>query len=308
MRVLFVVSGNHGKISPVVKAQGDALLKAGVEIEYFLIKGKGVKGYLKQIKPLREHCRKGGYDVVHAHFSFSAYVASLAGVKPLVVSLMGSDLKASRWNKMAIRLFAALFNWREVIVKSRDMAKDLPIKNLHIIPNGVDMELFIPMDKTACRKKLGWEESGKHILFPANPDRKEKDYPLAASSVALLGDGVQIHAFRNVPHDETVYYYNAADVVLLTSKWEGSPNAIKEAMACSRPIVCTDVGDVRERLTGVAHGWVVDKFDEKTIAAALQSAIDFNGRNNGREKIVTDKLDNSSIVQRLKEVYSSVIS
>lgn len=303
MRVLFVASGNHGKISPVVKAQGDSLAKAGIEVDYFLIKGKGIRGYLGQIVPLRRYWKNGHFDVVHAHFSFSSYVASLARVKPLVVSLMGSDLKATRWNAKMIRFFSRVFHWKDIIVKSRDMANDLQIPGVHIVPNGVDAELFVPMDNMQCRQKLGWKENKKHVLFPANPGRAEKDFPLAQEAVSLLGFEVQLHVFENVEHKDTVYYYNAADAVLLTSKWEGSPNVIKEAMACGCPIVSVDVGDVRERIQGVEGCYVAATREPKDIAELLNNAMSFEGKTNGREKLISDGLDNQIVVRKLFDMY-----
>ena len=305
MRVLFVASGNHGKISPVVKAQGDSLAKAGIEVDYFLIKGKGIKGYLGQIQPLRNYWKKGNFDVVHAHFSFSSYVASLARVKPLVVSLMGSDLKATPWNKKMIRFFSMAFRWREIIVKSRDMAVDLPME-VHVIPNGVDTELFVPMDKEMCRQRLGWKEGVKHVLFPANPDRAEKDFPLAQEAVSLLDYDVQSHVFENVEHKDTVYYYNAADAVLLTSKWEGSPNVIKEALACNCPLVSTDVGDVRERGEGLEGCYVAESRAPQEIMGLLQKALAIEGKTCGREKLIADGLDHLTVAKKLESIYKGV--
>ena len=106
MKVLFVGSGNHGKISPILKSQGDSLASDGAEIDYFLIKGKGLKGYLRQMKPLKRYVKKNRFDVIHAHYSMSAFAVSLANVRPVVVSLMGSDVKATRLYKMLIRFFA----------------------------------------------------------------------------------------------------------------------------------------------------------------------------------------------------------
>ena len=307
MKVLFVASGNQGKASPVVKAQGDALVKAGVDVDYFLIKGKGFKGYLKQVLPLRKYWKAHHYDVVHAHYSLSAYVASLAGVKPLVVSLMGSDVKATGWHSRAVRLFSNLFRWRDVIVKSKDMADAVRISPVQIIPNGVDMDLFVPMDQNMCRQKLGWKDGEIHILFPANPDRPEKDYALAQQVVKQLGENVAVHVFKNVGHDDTVYYYNAADAVLLTSKWEGSPNVIKEALACCRPIVSTNVGDVKERLTGIAGCYVAETREPDELAGFLKRALDYNGPTMGRDAIFSAGLDNGQILKKIKDIYSKVM-
>ena len=307
MKVLFVASGNHGRISPVVKAQGDSLVKAGMEVVYFLVKGKGLKGYLRQVRPLHRFWKEGHFDVVHSHFSFSSYVASLAGVGPLVVSLMGSDLKSSRWNRVIIRFFSWLFRWREIIIKSKDMAKDLDIKNVHIIPNGVDLDLFRPMDKDGCRQRIGWEEGVRHVLFPANPNRPEKDFSLAKRAIALLDDDVRLHVFENVDFNDTVFHYNAADVVLLTSKWEGSPNVIKEALACSCTIVSVAVGDVRERLDCLDGCYVSENRTPEELAELLKKALLFEGKTNGREKLKKDGLSNEIVSAKLKRIYERMM-
>lgn len=307
MKVLFVGSGNHGKISPILKSQGDSLTAAGVEVEYFLIKGKGLKGYLEQTRPLRRYVKKNHIDVIHAHYSLSAFAVSLAGVKPIVVSLMGSDVKATRLYKLVIRFFARFFHWKAIIVKSQDMYKDLRINRALIVPNGVNLDLFKPMDKTACRQSLDWDAQKKHVLFPANPSRPEKDFALAQQSVDLLDENVEIHVFEQIEHQKTPLYFNAADVVLLTSKWEGSPNVIKEALACCVPIVTTKVGDVLERMQGVEGCFVAQTRDPEELAELLKKALSFEGRTNGREKIISDGLDNRQVAKRLAELYENAL-
>ena len=305
MKVLFIASGNHGAPSPVVQNQAEALMAEGVEIEWYLLKGKGIKGYLRNVKPLRQYSRSHKFDAIHVHYSLSAFVASLAGAKPLVVSLMGSDVKASSLYKYIIRLFARLFKWKAIIVKSGDMYKDLGIPKAVVIPNGVDINKFYPMDKAECQKRLGWSSEQTHILFPADKNRPEKDYALASASVNRLKNAV-LHSFSNTPHEDTPFWYNAADVVLLTSKWEGSPNAIKEAMACSRPIVSTNVGDVLERMKGVDGCFVIEERSPEKIAAALSTTILLT-TTHGRERIISDKLDTENGITKLTEIYYSCL-
>lgn len=310
MKILFIASGNHGAPSPVVQNQGDALVSEGVIVDYFLIKGKGIKGYLRNVMPLRKYLKEHKYDAIHAHYSLSAFVASLAGIKPLVVSLMGSDVKAAGWYKFIIRLFAWLFRWKAIIVKSNDMYRSLGIKRAIIIPNGVNMERFQPMDKTECQLRLGWQTANtiSHILFPAASSRPEKDYPLAeaATKLAIINHQSEIvlHAFDNTPNTETPYWYNAADVVLMTSKWEGSPNVIKEAMACSRPIVAVNVGDIAERTSGVEGCYVAQSREPQELASLIEKALTFT-QTNGRERIIVDGLDSHDVNHRLIEVYNS---
>ena len=308
MRILFVASGNHDVPSPVVQNQGDALVSEGVIVDYFLIKGKGIKGYLRNVMPLRKYMKVHQYDAIHAHYSLSAFVASLAGIKPLVVSLMGSDVKAAGWYKFIIRLFAWLFRWKAVIVKSADMYSSLEIKRAIIIPNGVNMDRFQPMDKTECQKRIGWTNNKqqttnaiRHILFPADASRPEKDFALAQTAVANIPNA-ELHAFDNTPNTETPYWYNAADVVLMTSKWEGSPNVIKEAMACSRPIVAVNVGDIAERTSGVEGCYVAQSRDPEELASLIEKALAFS-QTKGRERIIADGLDSHDINQKLISVY-----
>ena len=319
-KVLFIASGNHGAVSPVVGNQAEALRAEGVEIEWYLLKGKGFKGYLRNVMPLRKYLKEHKYDAIHAHYSLSAFAASLAGATSLVVSLMGSDVKAAGWYKFIIRLFAWIFRWKAIIVKSSDMYRSLGIKRAIVIPNGVNLERFQPMDKTECQLRLGWTNNkqqttnaARHILFPANAARPEKDYPLAKAAVETTNHKLQttnhvvLHAFENTPNEETPYWYNAADVVLMTSKWEGSPNAIKEAMACSRPIVATNVGDIAERMSGVDGCFVVGVKELESerireLAEDLIKAIEYT-ETKGREKIIADGLDAREINQRLIEVY-----
>lgn len=303
MKVLFVGSGNHGKISPIIKSQGDSLASSGIEIEYFLIKGKGLRGYLRHVGILRKYLQESCFDVIHAHYSLSAFTASLAGARPVVVSLMGSDVKATWLYKMVIRLFARVYRWKEIVVKSRDMYVDLKIRRAKIIPNGVDLELFKPLDKENCRRSLHWDTEGIHVLFPADPSRGEKDYKLAEEATELLDSSVKMHVFEQVDHETTPLYFNAADVAFLTSKWEGSPNVIKEALACGCPIVSVNVGDVKERTEGVEGCFVAETREPKELADMLKKAFAFEGKTKGREKIIADGLDNRQVAKKLTDIY-----
>ena len=103
MKILFISSGNSvNGISPITKNQGVSLENAGISLEYYTIKGRGPRGYLNNVKPLKKLLKEQTYDVVHAHYAFSAFVATLAGAKPLVVSLMGSDVKVKSNYKIII--------------------------------------------------------------------------------------------------------------------------------------------------------------------------------------------------------------
>ena len=304
MKVLFVCSGNSRfGISSIVKAQGESLKKNGVEIEYFLIKGKGIVGYLKNILPLRKYLKNNNFDITHAHYSLSAYVASLARTKPIVVSLMGSDVQKNFFGCMILKLFYRIF-WNSLIVKSNSMKKRVGIKKCFIIPNGVDFEKFKEIDKKIAKEKIGFDPNKKHIVFVANPDRYEKNFILAIEAFDLLDDkSVELNVVSGVAYEDIPYYYYAADVLLLTSLWEGSPNVIKEAMACNCPIVSTDVGDVREVIENT-EGCYITSFEPDDVAEKLKLALRFGKRTNGRENI--KYLDSNIIAKKIIKIYEHV--
>jgi glycosyltransferase involved in cell wall biosynthesis len=310
MKVLFVSRGNakHG-ISPIVESQGVSLMREGVQLSYFTIMGKGFFSYFHHIFVLRKYLKSNKFDLVHVHYSLSAYVATLAFAHPLIVSLMGSDIKSSSLSRRIIKTFCILA-WKNVIVKSDDLRVTLNIRNINLLPNGVDITVFKEVNQTVCKNQLNWSLEKKHILFAADPARPEKNYSLAQKSLNLLDSKrFEVHFLKNVSHVQTPVWYNAADIVLLTSLWEGSPNVVKEAMACCRPIVCTDMGDIRW-LFGNEHGHYISDFVPENIANMIKLALDFshkNGRTKGRTRIIELGLDSISIAKRIVNIYNTVL-
>lgn len=306
MRVLFVSSGNKsGNISPIVQAQANSLCEFNdnIEIDFFPIIGNGVLGYINSIFPLYKQMAKIKYDVVHSHYSLSAFVATFAGAKNHVVSLMGSDVKSKKWFKYIIYLFYQ-FLWDVTIVKSADMKESLSFSKVKIIPNGVNLALFKPSRQKDEQVLLGWEPDKKHILFPSNPKRIEKNYRLLENAVKIINGDIEIHSLIDIPHDKTLHYYNAADVITLSSLWEGSPNSIKEGMACNRPIVSTEVGDVKFLLENV-KGAYITTFNPTDYAKSISLALE-DDVSNGRSKILELELSSKKVSQHLAKIYSKL--
>ena len=154
---------------------------------------------------------------------------------------------------------------------------------------------------------MGWSNSKKHILFPANISRPEKNFELLRQASSLLTDlNCEIHWFNNIPNNETPFWYNAADVVVMTSLWEGSPNAIKEAMACNRPIVSTDVGDVKWMI-GNLDGCFLSEYTDYDLVNKIKSSFLLSCRTNGRDRIIDLGLSNDLIAKRLMGIYEMII-
>ncbi|MFP4024585.1 MAG: glycosyltransferase family 4 protein [Thiohalospira sp.] len=314
MKVLFVSSGNKGnnpgKPGAVVYNQGESLKNAGVEVDYFLIEGKGLFGYLKNIRKIAAYLKNNSFDIIHAHYSLTAFVTSLALMfchkTPLIVSLMGSDTKLASWNRFLVQ-FCSRFLWSKIIVKSQTMQRDAGLKNSLVLPNGVNIEKINSIHHKAEKLSLADKQVFGKVLFAADPSRESKNYPLAKKAMEHIAGKLNI--IFNKPHEEVLEAIIKTNVVLLTSRWEGSPNIIKEAMACNTPIVATVVGDIRW-LFGNEPGHYICSFEPEDVAQKIEKALDFAkkyGKTNGRQRILELGLDEKSIAGRLVEVYEEAI-
>jgi len=299
-----------------------SLEELGITIKVHPIVGKKFWGYLRNLYPLYIENRRYGYDLMHAHYSLCGFLVwivqrispkRMGGRTPVVTSLMGSDVKGMGIWLFVVRLFVRHY-WDATIVKSIDMHDSLGANNSFIIPNGVNLVRFREIDRNQCKNFLEMDFGSRYILFGADPVRGVKNYPLAQKAFDLLQSGdtqlavekCQLITLGSVPHEQVPTYLNACNVLLLTSRWEGSPNIIKEAMACGIPIVCTDVGDVRWLLKGL-DGCYVTSQDPVAIADKLMKALQFEGRTKGRERLIELGLDSESVAKMIVALYEEVM-
>jgi glycosyltransferase involved in cell wall biosynthesis len=305
MKVLFVSSGKSGGTGPVVMNQGESLKKAGIEIHYHLIE-PGITGYIRAVGRIRRAAREGKYDIVHAHYVWSALSATLARVRPIVVSLMGSDVFVPPVARFIIRLFAR-WQWDAVIVKTREMKELLNLESAIIIPNGVDTDRFFPVDRVTARNHLGLSLYKRLVVFIAGINRSEKRIGLARKAVEALDDpNVEFMHVFDRPNSEIPWFLNAADLLLLTSEREGSVNVVKEAMACNCPVVSTDVGDVRQ-IISETDGCYLAGSDEERIAEGIRKALVFNRKTDGRKRIFALGLDAGSVAESITGLYEKTV-
>lgn len=309
MKVVFVASGNKtvGGVSAFVQSQFDSLKEEGLDMIMFPVVGHGAKAHLMAAWKLRKLIRKEKPDIVHAHYSVCGYVAAIATffLKPkVVVSILGSFPKENR--KLKIVRFFIKHVWDSTLVKSQRTANQLGL-NLPVVPNGVNLEQFHIVDQHNARVACHFEDGKKYVIWCSNPSRYEKRFPLAQKSVALLNDAdVILFPVYDHPHNDVVRYMCAADALLLTSISEGSPNVIKEAMACNCPIVSTDVGDVRWVTEDVEGTYVAADNKPETISECIKKALVFNKRTKGRDAIVGKGLTSDNIAKRIIAVYNNL--
>ena len=320
MKILIVASYNKNRFVPFVQEQGEALQAVGCEIEWFGIKRKGIVGYLREIPRLRKMIREVQPDVVHAHYGLSCLVANLATRRvPVVSTYHGSDINESfarKLSKIAMHLSA----WN-IFVSQRimDLAGALEGIKASLVPCGVNLPLpwsELQKQKVEQLTLNQWVESvldpnKKHVLFAGAFDNAVKDPELAMQAMKELknkGVNAELIELKGYNRQQVNTLMCAVDCSLMTSKTEGSPQVIKEAMACGCPIVSVDVGDVAERTEGVSGCYVVPTREPMDIAEALRKAIAFEGKTNGREKILEYGLTNELVAKRIIKIYEDIIN
>ncbi|WP_254538861.1 glycosyltransferase [Halomarina litorea] len=307
MHVLNLVSSTG---TPLLQQQLPELERQGVKSTVLSVPGKYNPSGQRSISNyvhlwgtvLRHTIRNGDYDLIHANYGLLAPIAlAQPSSLPVVCSLWGTDLYGNfGW---AVRRAARRCD--AVVVMSEKMREDLG-GDCVVIPHGIDFEKFKPRPQAEEREHLGWDPDAHHVLFPYSPRREVKDYPRAERVISAVDDRVEesvyLQVVQGITHDKVARYHNASDALLLTSRYEGMPNSVKEALACNLPVVSTDVGDVARRLEGVRPSAVCDTDEE--LVDAMVDVLERGERSNGREQIADLRLERT--VERLREVYRDV--
>ncbi len=305
-----------------VKSQIDSIGAAGHEVNTLRIDGRASKrNYFRAIKELNAMLAAKKYDIVHAHYGLSGISACAQRRCPVVVSFCGDDIfgtsngrgghtikgYATAWTSQVVAHVATA-----VIVKSDQMLEHLRSASARekavVIPNGVDFQLFRPMDKLEARKELGLEPFKRYVLFAGSPKQPVKRYDLAEKTVELLRGSypdIEMIALHHKPQSQVPVYMNACDVVILTSDSEGSPNVIKEAMACNAPIVSVDAGDAWQLIGGAEQCHRAER-NPGDLASKLKRVLQDGERSDGRRRI--GHLELGEVAKRVIAVYESVLN
>jgi len=296
-----------------------------VKCEYYLLHGKGIKGYLKEIPALRKKIREYKPDVIHAHYGLTCLVANLATRRvPVVSTYHGSDI-----NKPKVLPFSKVAMWLSawnIFVSKRNMVLVGAVegKKCSLIPCGINLPMLwseLQNQKVEQLTLNQWVETvlpkgKKHVLFAGAFDNDVKDPELATAAVAAVNseklrdssEELELIELKGYNRDQVNALMYNCDAFLLTSKTEGSPQVIKEAMTCGCPIVSVDVGDVAERTEGVEGCFVVPSREPNDIAEALKKAIAFKGRTKGRERIIEMRLANEQVAKRIIKIYEQILN
>lgn len=304
---------------PFVTEQGESLRKAGCEVEIFLVKGN----YIKAVSALKAKIREFKPDIVHAHFGLSAITAELQSLVPVVTTFHNGE--TLNWY---VNLLSSLFSLRaKHVIYVAQHVRDLSyfkVKNYSIIPCGVPMDQCVVIDKAEARQRLGWKDDTKYILFGGAFSNTRKNYKLLSEAVKQLQIlnfkfQIEVVEMKGLSRAECVLRMNACDLFALPSHSEGSPQALKEAMAVNCPCLATDIADVKY-LFGDEPGHFILRNPRKTherwdgdeksldeMVALLKEALAYGKRTKGRERILELGLSNEQVAARIVKIYEDIL-
>lgn len=317
MTSIYPTPENPG-LGSFVRAQVECLKQAGVDVELLLLDGPHRKwNYIKAVFQLRRRLANSSIDLVHAHYGFVGMAARTQWQVPIVVTFHGGDLMGLVVNDQGKRALTgpliavagkALAGVIDAaIVQSREMAGLLTTPNVYIVPHEVDFKVFRLTDKQQARAELGLHHDKKYLLFAANPQVGVKRFPLAKAAADELrkqDPSVEMLIVYKETQDRLALYMNACDALVFPSFMEGSPNIVKQAMACNLPMVATDVGDVRE-VIGSTKGCYVCKPEVGEFVVRLADILQRCERTQGREQV--RHLDGPAVAQRIIGIYEFVL-
>ena len=318
MRVLAVIPGNgEGSSMIFARRQVHSLSELGLELRIFFLENRmHPRQVVRAARKLRAIVDGFKPDIVHAHYgTVTSFVCACVTRTPLVITFRGSDLNrhaaVPRVRYLIALALSQLSTLRatRVICVSRQLRGRLwwDRNRATVLPSGVNLTLFKPQPHEDARSVLNWEQQTPAVVFNGGYNPHAKGLALAIESIARaqakIGRVRLILLDGRIPPERVPVYLNAADCLLVASEREGSPNIVKEAMACNLPVVSVDVGDVAERLAGVEPSTIAPR-DPEAMGSALVQILTKRERSNGREKLM--ECSEEYVAGELLKIYDDI--
>ena len=253
----------------------------------------GAKSTLRQVRDAYD------FDVIDAHYFYPDGVAAALLArrlqKPLVITARGTDLNLIPRYYLPRRMIQWAAGVADGLITVCQALKDslvqlgVPDEKVTVLRNGVDLELFQPVDRKAARAELRLrtttllsvghliERKGHDIVIRALAEIPEVDLLIAGDgeeAVALkqlassCGVADRVTFLGDVPHEQLKHYYGAVDALVLASSREGWANVLLESMACGTPVIATNVWGTPEVVAAKEAGVLMD---ERTPAALVEA-------------------------------------
>jgi teichuronic acid biosynthesis glycosyltransferase TuaC len=278
----------------------------GIEADYFPVAGTFSRwNYLKAALKLFWFSLRGdldSYDLIHAHYGYNGVVARCQWHKPVVLTLMGSDVYR-KYERPIARVLVRMVS--AVIVPGAQMKALINKHPADVIPCGIDLDTFVPMDRDQMRRKHNLPNGKKLVLFPYNPARAYTKRPDVIQAAVDQIDNAEMIVVYGKTSQDVAEYMNACDAFAMASSYEGSPAAVRESLACNLPVVSVDVGDVKDHV-GAVPGCYMCERDPADMAARLRQVFASDKRlENGREYALRFSLKDAAA--RTVEVYNRVL-
>ena len=327
MKILHVTNAYPTSGLPVygifIKEQIDSLKDIGIDCDLYFINGreKDKIEYIKAYFRLKNIINN--YDIIHVHHFLSALV--VLALKPsakVVVSFLSDGIKEFikpdniLFNSLVKqKIFNYILKHSDIRIFKKSIPQSLKTDRYSFyLPNGIDTDTFYPISKTEAKKQLGLDVNKTYILFVSLIDinRPEKRYDIFKKTINIVKEkfpalGIEELCISNIPRYKIPLYCNAATLHLLTSDFEGSPNSVKECLACNTPVVSTNVGNVPDLLKGLNNSFISSTNDPENLADLVIKSLNINTFEDSRRSIINNKLDIKSKAIEIKKIYESLI-
>lgn len=315
MKVLHITNNYPTQENPVfgifVKEQIDSLYDVNVESEVFFINGRelGKKAYFTAIFELNILLKNKDYDILHCHHSFSAVILLLtfrfSGHKKILSYQNDPDKEGGGGLYKIMSFFM-----NGIILKN--FKNPFLTKKTFYLPNGVDLNFFKPSNQLKSKLALNLNPDKDYVLFMDSYKRRSQKRIDRFNKVIeiLKGDleykNVEPLILTNTPRKEIPTYLSASSLHIITSDFEGSPNSVKECLACDTQVVSTPVGNVKDLIGDIPGCFISNNFDPVELANLAAKALLIKSFS-GRKYISKKELDISTVAKKLKSIYEEII-
>lgn len=290
--------------------------------------------------------RRGAFHVVHVHSQEAGLVARplarWAGARNVVYTPQVIDIRRRRWQWLYVAVERVLARLTDRLISVSELDRQrlihwgIPAQKIVTIPNGIDLGAFDDLPgPLQVRRELG-VDPGRPLVMQVGRLSAQKD-PLAFvegaalalrarsdAQFALVGEGplaaelereiahrgLEEHVALLGWHEDAFRLMGAADVVTLTSRWEGMPHTLLEAMACARPVVATDVNGCPVIVENGVTGYLVPPGDPRAWAGRVLNLVDHPSRaarmgRAGRRRVERD-FSLQVVVPRIERLYTEL--